>query len=63
MGSLYWNRTGRIACMRHAPAADRERWKLEGWREMTDDERSMIRCDLFEPGCEDCRQETKGESR
>lgn len=29
---LLWSKRGEIACDRHAPAPDSERWKTEGWQ-------------------------------
>jgi len=46
-GALYWNRTGRMACMTHRPEPGGEQWRDEGWRKMTFDE--VERVGLFVP--------------
>jgi CheY-like chemotaxis protein len=28
---LFWSRRGEVACLSHAPLADSERWRAEGW--------------------------------
>jgi hypothetical protein len=32
---LYWSTRGEIACAKHAPERDSERWVQEEWREIT----------------------------
>ena len=43
---LAWSRKGEVACQDHTPAADSERWTVEGWREMSAGElaRAAYRC-------------------
>ena len=31
---LFWSKIGTVACSRHAPARDSDRWQLQGWQQV-----------------------------
>ena len=48
---LYWNRQGAVCCGKHAPTPGSDTWLNEGWRKVTEADRSGIKRFGF-LGCE-----------
>lgn len=63
---LAWNRTGRVACVRHAPTMGGDRWQLEDWRVMTQNEIDSLPSASLDPEhpespfCDECRERERG---
>jgi hypothetical protein len=58
--NLVWSAEGEVRCEVHAPALGTERWRKDGWREMTLGQRVDLEAELSHPPvCETCAAMTR----